>query len=305
MEDTRNAALNRHPLQVWWLAIRPKTLPAAAAPVVIGSAAAYLEGGFHWLPALAALAGALCLQIGANLANDVYDFKRGTDAGERLGPLRVTQAGLLRPGAVLAGMWLVFGVAALMGLYLALTAGWAVVWMGLACILAAIAYTGGPLPFGYLGLGDVVVFLFFGPLATCGTYYVQAGRVSPLAAWSSIPVGLLVTAILVVNNLRDIETDRRAGKRTLAVRIGVAGTRREYAACVVGAYLVVVGVVLTGIVPAWVMLSGLSLPLAFRMMRMVNLQSGRPLNQALAGTGRLTLIFALLYSAGLVLAGML
>jgi 1,4-dihydroxy-2-naphthoate octaprenyltransferase len=294
--------LRKETLQVWWLAIRPKTLPAAAAPVVIGTAAAFLDGGFQWLPALAALIGALCLQIGANLANDVFDFKRGTDAGERLGPLRVTQAGLLSPGAVLAGMWVVFGIAALMGLYLAFMAGWAVIWMGLACILAALAYTGGPLPFGYFGLGDLVVFLFFGPLAVCGTYFVQVGRVSTLAAWSSIPVGLLIVAILVVNNLRDIESDRSAGKRTLAVRIGVTGTRREYAACVVGAYLVTLGVALAGVSPAWVVLSGLSLPLAFRMITLVNQQSGRPLNQALAGTGRLTLVYALLYSAGLVLA---
>jgi len=297
--------LKKQTLQVWWLAIRPKTLPAAAAPVVIGTAAAFLEGGFQWLPALAALIGALCLQIGANLANDVFDFKRGTDAGERLGPLRVTQAGLLSPGAVLAGMWVVFGIAAFMGLYLAFIAGWAVIWMGLACILAALAYTGGPLPFGYYGLGDLVVFLFFGPLAVCGTYFVQAGRVSTLAAWSSIPVGLLIVAILVVNNLRDIESDRGTGKRTLAVRIGVPGTRREYAACVVGAYLVTLGVALAGVSPAWVVLSGLSLPLAIRMIAMVNRESGRPLNQALAGTGRLTLVFALLYSAGLVVAAFL
>jgi len=202
-------------------------------------------------------------------------------------------------------MWVVFGIAAFMGLYLAFIAGWAVIWIGLACILAALAYTGGPLPFGYYGLGDLMVFLFFGPLAVCGTYFVQAGQVSRLAAWSSIPVGLLIVAILVVNNLRDIESDRSAGKRTLAVRIGVPGTRREYAACVLGAYFVTLGVVLAGISPAWVALSGLSLPLAFRMIAMVNQQSGRPLNQALAGTGRLTLVFALLYSAGLVLAGII
>ena len=200
-------------------------------------------------------------------------------------------------------MWAVFGFAALVGLYLALHAGWPVVWIGLASILAAIAYTGGPIPFGYFGLGDLVVFLFFGPLATCGTYFVQAGRVSTLAAWSSIPVGLLVTAILVVNNLRDIETDRLAGKRTLAVRAGQAWTRREYAACLLGAYLVVLGIVLAGVAPTWAMLAWLSLPLAFQMMGVVNRESGRPLNQALAGTGRLTLLFGLLYSAGLILAG--
>jgi 1,4-dihydroxy-2-naphthoate octaprenyltransferase len=289
-------------LQTWWLAIRPKTLPAAAAPVVIGSAAAYLEGGFQWLPALAALVGALLLQIGANLANDVFDFHRGTDRGERLGPLRVTQAGLLKPGIVLAGMWIVFGLAALIGVYLAWIAGWAVIWIGLACILAAVAYTGGPIPFGYYGLGDLVVFIFFGPLATCGTYFVQAEGVSPLVAWSSVPVGLLVTAILVVNNLRDIETDRLAGKRTLAVRVGVTWTRREYAACLAGAYLILPVFILAGIAPAYVLLAWLSAPLAYRVLGVVFRQSGRPLNQALASTGQLTLFYGLLYSVGLLLA---
>jgi 1,4-dihydroxy-2-naphthoate polyprenyltransferase len=289
-------------LQIWWLAIRPKTLPAAAAPVVVGSAAAYLEGGFQWLPALAALAGALLLQIGANLANDVFDFHRGTDRGERLGPLRVTQAGLLKPGTVLAGMWIVFGLAALIGVYLAWIAGWAVIWIGLACILAAVAYTGGPIPFGYFGLGDLVVFIFFGPLATCGTYFVQAERVSPLAAWSSVPIGLLVTAILVVNNLRDIETDRLAGKRTLAVRVGAIWTRREYAACLAGAYLLLPIFILAGIAPVYVLLAWFSAPLAYRVLGVVFRQSGRPLNQALAGTGQLTLFFGLLYSLGLLLA---
>ena len=291
--------------QIWWLAIRPKTLPAAAAPVVVGTAVAYLDGVMQWLPALAAMVGALCLQIGANLANDVFDYYRGADAGGRLGPLRVTQAGLLKPGSVLTGMGAAFGVAALMGLYLAWQAGWSVVWIGVASILAAIAYTGGPFPLGYYGLGDLAAFLFFGPVATCGSYYVQTGQVSRLAIWSSIPIGLLVTAILVVNNLRDIPTDSASGKRTLAVRIGVPWTRREYAVCLAFAYLLVLGMAIVGITPIWGMLAWFSIPLSLKLARLVNRESGRALNQALAGTGRLTLVFGVCYSVGLVIAGLI
>lgn len=302
MQNTQPVAAKMSPRQIWWLAIRPKTLPAAAAPVVVGSAVAYLDGSFQWLPALAALVGALCLQIGANLANDVFDFYRGADSGERLGPLRVTQAGLLSPGAVLAGMWVVFGIAALAGVYLFWQVGWAVIWIGIVSILAAIAYTGGPFPLGYYGLGDLAVFLFFGPVATCGTYFVQSGQVSRSAIWSCIPVGLLITAILVVNNLRDIDTDSASGKRTLAVRIGPLWTRREYIACLAIAYLVVLGVVLARIVSAWGMLAWFSIPLALKLIRLVKRESGRPLNQALAGSGQLALFFGALYSAGLIIA---
>ncbi len=176
------------PAQIWLLAARPKTLPAAAATAITGSAAAFYSGKFQPGPALACLLGALLLQIGANLANDVFDYYRGADAQERLGPLRVTTAGLLRPGQVLAGMWLVFGLAALLGVYLALVAGWPVLLVGLACILAAVAYTGGPFPFGYYGLGDLVVFIFFGPVAVCGTYFVQA-RPAQLAGADLLAAG--------------------------------------------------------------------------------------------------------------------
>ncbi len=223
-------------LQIWMLASRPKTLPAAAAPVIVGSAAAFYEGAFHPGPALAALFGALLLQIGANLANDVFDFHRGADTAERLGPTRVTQAGLLSPRQVLVGMWICFGLAAILGVYLTLVAGWPVIVIGLTSIVAAIAYTGGPFPLGYYGLGDAAVFLFFGLAAVCGSYYVQALKLDWLAFWSALPMGFLITAILVVNNLRDIETDRAAGKRTLAVRFGAGGARKEFLYLVVGAF---------------------------------------------------------------------
>ncbi len=216
--NTTNLSLNKW--QIWLLAARPKTLPAAASPAIVGSAVAFSVGKFHFGPALAALLGALLLQIGANLANDVFDFHRGADTQARLGPTRVTQAGLLTPTEVTRGMWVVFGLAAISGIYLTAVAGWLVVLIGVAAIAAAIAYTGGPFPLGYYGLGEIFVFIFFGLVAECGTVFVQAKGLSPLAWWSAVPMGLLVVNILVVNNLRDIETDRTAGKKTLSVRLG-------------------------------------------------------------------------------------
>ena len=286
--------------QIWMLAARPKTLPAAAAPVVTGSAVAYYAGFFQFGPALAALLAALLLQIGANIANDVFDFHRGADTHERLGPLRVTQAGLLTPQQALAGMWVTFGLAALLGVYLIIVAGWPVLVIGLASIAAAIAYTGGPFPLGYYGLGDLAVFIFFGLVAVCGTYYVQALNVTWLAIWSSFPMGFLITAILVVNNLRDIHTDRAAGKHTLAVRLGETGTRQEYTLLVGGAYVVPLIVWLGGLAPAWVLLAWLSSPAAVSLIRYVWLQRGRPLNKALGGTGQLALLFSAFYAIGLI-----
>jgi 1,4-dihydroxy-2-naphthoate octaprenyltransferase len=198
-------------------------------------------------------------------------------------------------------MWVVFGAAALLGVYLFLAAGWPVVVIGLASIAAAIAYSGGPFPFGYYGLGDLFVFIFFGVAAVCGTHYVQARAWSALAFWSSLPMGFLITAILVVNNLRDIESDRRAGKRTLAVRLGKRGTRLEFLTCLAGAYLVPPLLWLGGALPPWILLSWLSLPLAISLARFVWREEGRPLNRALADTGRLTLFYALGYSLGVIL----
>ncbi|RJP52195.1 MAG: 1,4-dihydroxy-2-naphthoate polyprenyltransferase [Anaerolineaceae bacterium] len=288
--------------QIWWLAIRPKTLPAAASGVVMGCALAWRDGSFQPLPALAALVVALLLQIGSNVANDVFDFERGADTSERQGPLRVTQAGLLTPAQVKFGMWVIFGLAALCGLYLTFLRGWVVVAIGLAAILSAIAYTGGPFPLGYYGLGDIFVFIFFGVAAVTGTYFVQVGTVSVAAWWMSVPVGLIITAILVVNNLRDIESDKQAGKRTLAVRLGERGTRVEYAMCMVTAYLILPALVVTKIVPAWSMLAWFSIPLAWKTWRVVATQNGRPLNAALAGTGKIALLFSLLFWAGMFLS---
>jgi 1,4-dihydroxy-2-naphthoate octaprenyltransferase len=288
-------------LQIWLLAARPKTLPAAAVPVIVGTAVALSEGVFAALPALAALLGALLIQVGTNFANDVFDYKKGADTSQRLGPLRVTQAGLLTPAQVLTGMWLTFGVAGLIGLYLVLVGGWPIVVIGLLSIVAGIAYTGGPFPFGYHGLGDLFVFIFFGLVAVCGTYYVQAGQVSPAAFWASLPVGLLATAILVVNNLRDIDTDRSAGKKTRAVRWGAGPAQLEYVGLVGLSYLIPLLMGLGGISSLWGLLAWLSLPLVWPLVRLIWQEKGRALNPALAGTARLELIFGLLFSIGLVL----
>ncbi|GAB4504280.1 MAG: 1,4-dihydroxy-2-naphthoate polyprenyltransferase [Anaerolineales bacterium] len=284
------------------LAARPKTLPAAAAGVVTGTALAWSDGRFRPGPALAALLVALLLQIGSNLANDVYDYERGADTGERQGPLRVTQAGLLTPAQVKAGMWSVFGLAALLGLYLAWQAGWVAILIGLAAILSAIAYTGGPFPLGYYGLGDVFVFLFFGLASVAGTYFVQAGSVSLPAWWMSLPIGWLIVDILVVNNLRDIVADRAAGKHTLAVRWGERGARLEYTILLAASYLILPLLAAFRILPWGSLLAFLSLPLAWRSLRTVLKQQGRPLNAALAGTGQTVLLYSLLFFLGLALA---
>lgn len=284
----------------WMLAIRPRTLPAAAAGVLMGAAMAWHDGYFRLDAVLVCLFTALLLQIGSNLANDVFDFERGTDTAERLGPTRVTQAGMLTPKQVKFGMAFVFGLAALLGLYLAWLGGWVIIILGLAAIISAIAYTGGPFPIGYHGLGDIFVFIFFGLASVAGTYYIQASSVSPAVWWMTIPPGLIITAILVVNNMRDIENDRKVGKHTMAVIIGERGTKVQYIACMVVAYLVLIPVALFGLIPWSALLAWLSLPIAFQATKVVLTQKGRPLNLALAKTGQTALVFSLLFWLGLL-----
>ena len=286
--------------QAWGLAIRPRTLPAAAAGVVMGSALAWRDGYFRIDATLVCLLSALLLQIGSNLANDVFDFERGTDTHERLGPTRVTQAGLLSPSQVKFGMGIVFGTAALLGLYLIWMGGWIIAAIGLSAIVAAIAYTGGPFPLGYHGLGDLFVFIFFGLASVAGTYYVQAGFVSTAAWWMTIPPGLIITAIIVVNNLRDIDNDRKGKKNTLAVILGERATKIEYLLCMAVAYLVLPLAAWLGIVSWLSLLAWLSLPIAIRAARLVLTEKGRPLNAALAGTGQTALAFSLLFWVGMI-----
>ena len=289
-------------LRAWLLASRPATLPAAAVPVLVGAAAAVHEGAsFRPFVFGMTLAAALLIQVGTNFANDYSDFHRGADHAGRLGPTRVTQSGLIPAEAVRTGIIVAFGAAALLGGWLAWIGGWPIIAIGVASILCGLAYTGGPWPFGYHGLGDLFVFLFFGIIAVTGTAYLQSGGWSGLALAVSVPVGLLVTNILVVNNLRDLPTDRDAGKRTLAVRIGDGATRVQYALFTLIAYLVPVVLALRDPSRRWLLLPLLSLPLAALLVRRVlGPTSGRALNAMLERTGQLLLAFGILLALGLV-----
>ncbi len=289
-------------LGAWLLALRPATLPAAVAPVALGSAVAHAHGGFRAGPAAGALAGALLLQVLANLSNDLFDFEKGADTEERLGPTRAVQSGLLSPGRVRAGVWLTIALALMVGIYLTFVAGLIVVAIGVASILAALAYTGGPYPLGYNGLGEVFVVVFFGFTAVCGTAFVQLGHVPPLAWWAALPPGLLASAILVVNNVRDRDTDARVGKRTLAVRWGRRAAVTEYGVLLGVSYLSPVVVLVLGLA-SWPTLAPLvTLPLAHRLLVRVRDEEGHQLNRRLVGTAQLMLGFALLFAVG-ILAG--
>lgn len=239
----------------WALAARPRTLTAAAAPVAAGCGVAAADGVFARGPALAALVGALLIQIATNLANDYYDFVKGSDTEDRVGPVRATQAGLLAPESVRRGAIATLGLATVVGAYLAAVAGWPVVVVGIAALVCAVAYTGGPWPLAYHGLGDLFVFVFFGPVAVAGAYYVQARAVSADALLAGVGIGAFSTAILVANNMRDRETDAAAGKRTLAVRLGDRGTAAQYLACLGAATAAPVAGWAWGDWPAWTLLA--------------------------------------------------
>jgi 1,4-dihydroxy-2-naphthoate polyprenyltransferase len=285
------------------MAARPRTLPASVAPVLVGTAlAAGPADRFNGLAFAATLVGAVFIQVGTNLSNDYSDARRGADTEDRLGPVRVTAGGLVPPRQVLVATWVSFGIAVLVGVYLIALAGWELLAVGAASILAGVLYTGGPRPYGYEGLGELFVFLFFGVVAVTGSYFVQVERLPWEAFALAVPVGLLAAAILAVNNIRDLETDRRAGKRTLAVRLGRRRARRLYALLVYGAFLTAPLPWLLGSLSAWLLLPWPALPLAVPIVRTVAQRSDGPsLNQALARTGLLQLVFCLLLSAGLLL----
>ena len=300
---TESVVVSRGPrpgsLGAWLLASRPKTLSAAAVPVLVGTACASARGEVKWGPALAALLGALLLQIGANFANDVFDFEKGADTAERLGPTRAVQAGLISARAMRQGMIVVFALALAIGLYLTAVAGPVILLIGLSSIASAIAYTGGPYPLGYHGLGDVFVFIFFGLVAVCGTAFVELGQVPGLALICALPVGALATAILVVNNLRDRVTDQGAGKRTLAVRFGRHFAITQYRTLIAVSYLTPLALALSQASGPEVLLPIVSLPLALKTERAVASTEGRALNPLLAATAKLLLIFGLLFALGL------
>jgi len=277
-------------LGVWLMAARPRTLTAAVSPVLVGTAVAHHAGAMRPLAAALALLSSLLIQVGTNFANDYSDFKRGADA-DRVGPARVTQSGLVAPATVKRAAWIAFGFSALCGLALAAMAGWPIVAIGAASVAAGWLYTGGPWPLGYHGLGDLFVLVFFGLVATCGTAYAQALYV-PSEAWlAGAAVGSLATAILVVNNLRDRESDARVGKNTLAVKIGVTATRAQYLLLVLAPFALAVA-----LGTFWPLLA---LPAAAPALRTVLTQEGAALNRGLGQTARLQVLYSLLLAAGL------
>jgi 1,4-dihydroxy-2-naphthoate octaprenyltransferase len=272
--------------------------------VLVGTSLALGAGHFDALAFLAALLGAMLIQVGTNLSNDYSDARRGADTEDRLGPVRVTAGGLVPPRQVLVAIYVTFSLAVLCGVYLIAIAGWGLLAVGAASILAGVLYTGGPRPYGYEGLGEVFVFLFFGLVAVVGSWYVQVQELPWEPFVVAVPVGLLASAILVVNNLRDIETDRRAGKRTLAVRMGAERTRVLYAVVLAVAFLCAPLPWLLGSMTAWLLLPWFSLPLALVALRAVRTRTDGPsLNRALARTAALQLVFCLLFSAGILASG--
>lgn len=290
-------------IKIWAQAARPKTLWAAVGPVIIGTAMAYGHDRVDWLSFFCALLGAVLIQIGTNLANDYFDFVKGTDTHERIGPTRATQAGLVSPEAMRHAYFIAFGLALLPGAYIIWRGGWPFLAIGLVSIICGILYTGGPMPLGYVGLGDVFVLVFFGPVAVGGTYYLHTLSIGPAAIIAGFAPGLISVAILAVNNLRDIEEDRRAGKRTLAVRFGRRFARFEYVFCILGA---------TFVIPLYFYASADNRLFALVPLVVVTAATpaiktvfvstdGEALNGVLAKTGKLLLVFSILFSMGWVL----
>ena len=288
-------------IHAWVLAARPATLTAAFAPVAVGTACAWRVDGFRWDAALAALLGAFLIQIATNFANDMFDFQKGADTEERLGPTRAAQAGLLTVKRLRRGIIVTFALALGTGIYLTAIAGPVVVVIGLASMAAGLAYTGGPFPLAYNGLGDVFVMLFFGFVAVCGTAFVQALFVPDIAWLASIPIGALATAILVVNNVRDYEGDARAGKTTLVVRFGREGGVREYGLLLFAAYATPVLIFLLGWASAWVCLPLVTVLWARMLQRSVVTERGADLNETLAWTAKLLSLFGILLAIGIAL----
>ncbi len=284
------------------MAARPKTLWAAVAPVLIGTAMAYADGFYHWLSAAVALVLSLLIQIGTNFANDYFDFVHGADTGERQGPMRLTQAGLIRPEKMKKAFILIFMLTFVGGLYLVWRGGWPILLVGLLSILFGILYTGGPFPLGYKGLGDVLVLIFFGPVAVGGTYYVQALQINTIVLLAGLSPGMIATSILVANNLRDIATDMKAGKRTLAVRFGKTFSRLEYLFMLVSAAFIPVMLYVYTREHPYAMAAVLTILFSLPTVAVVFRESdGGTLNQVLADTGKILLLYSVLFSLGWIL----
>jgi 1,4-dihydroxy-2-naphthoate polyprenyltransferase len=294
-----NTEINK--IKSWIIASRPRTLPAAVVPVIVGSAAAAYDNKFTILYAAIALICSLLIQIGTNFTNDLYDYLKGADNEKRKGPLRVMVNGLITVNEMKAGIAIVFLTAFILGLYLVYTGGIFVLAIGIASILAGIAYTAGPYPLAYNGLGDLFVFMFFGIVGTVGTYYVQAHSLSLLPFLCSIPVGALITNILVVNNYRDIDEDKAANKNTLAVKFGRDFTRYQFIFLLIFAFIIPIVLFFGFDFKGWVFLPYLTIPIAIKLIRMLYSYNGKELNKTLELTAKLSAIFGLLLSAGILL----
>ncbi|MDQ6719194.1 MAG: 1,4-dihydroxy-2-naphthoate polyprenyltransferase [Candidatus Dormibacteraeota bacterium] len=287
--------------RVWWMAVRPATLAASVAPVLAGTAVAVHEGGARPWAGIGALVVALAMQIGVNFANDYSDFIRGADSPRRVGPLRAAASGVVAPERVELAAIVSFGVAGATGVVLSLATDWRLVFVGAACLLAGWLYTGGPRPYGYLGLGELFVFVFFGLIATAGTVYVETLRITPLAILAGCGLGLLASAILVLNNLRDIETDAAAGKRTLATRIGPGPTRILLLVLVSAAFAVPIVILVSRLAGATIMLVHFGIPIAAGPVRTAfATRSSTELVGALKRMAAAELAYALLMTAGLL-----
>lgn len=287
----------------WMLGIRPKTLPAAASPVLMAwGVAAAATGSFRWGAALAALFGALMIQIGTNLINDVMDYAKGADTAERLGPIRVTQAGLLSPKQVWFGVVISYGLAAIAGIYLYFVAGWPVLLIGIASFIAGLAYTAGPYPLAYIGLADLFVMIFFGFVAVGGTVYVIIGEV-PVSAWlAGAAAGALTVNILVVNNIRDIKTDRQANRRNIPVVFGRKAAEWEYAFMFLVAYVVPLILIYKNIASYWLLLVFVTVPQAWKLFMVLRSGlEGKGLNKILGQTAQLLFRFGVLFAVGMIL----
>ena len=285
----------------WILAVRLKTLPAAISPVILGCALAYHDGAFYFHICTMTLLAAVLIQIGANFANDVFDFEKGSDREDRLGPIRATQSGLISAKKMKKAMWLAFALAICVGFYLAFIGGWPIVFIGLASIAAGIAYTGGPYPLGYHGFGDLFVFIFFGLIAVPGTYYLQIGTINKLSLYMGVIMGMFSTAILVINNLRDVDLDKLSGKNTLAVRFGKKFSKIQYSILMLIPFLLPLYIWWNFENELSLLITIFALPISFQLINQIFSLTGKDLNLVLARTARFLFIFTLLLSAGLIL----
>lgn len=289
-------------LQIWFLAARPRTLPAAVAPIVVGTAVAVRENAFVWWVALLALVTALLLQIAANFANDAIDAKKGSDTADRTGPTRITAAGYVTYNQVMNATWITLVLAACTGIPLLIRGGWPFVALGVASLVCAVAYTGGPFPISYLGLGEIFVFLFFGLIAVTGTAFLQTGELTALSLAASIPPGAMIVGILIINNYRDREQDEKVNKRTVAVRIGPKNTRIEYYIMLALTALAPFLFWAVGWLNAWALLTVLSWPMFRDLIKQVQTLQGPPLNKTLGLTGKTALVHSVLLGLAFVLS---